>query len=258
MYDGQSDASSGAPETALFEQPLGGRLYLPMREVRRFDHIIVMGADGSYALSVIESARKLHNQLQKVIAGNGSGNGFKMVVSAKRLVPTEVDRARLEGIFNAHHAAVWRALRRRGLTPEAAEDATQETFLLAVERLSDIQPDRERAFLIGAAVRLAYTLGRKTVRWELDDDMDQRFSTIRDTGDTRADVQLCDLVLSKVDPELVEVFVLYEIEELTSPEIAALLEIPLGSVASRLRRAREQFRSAAERVERSSRKEGEP
>jgi RNA polymerase sigma-70 factor (ECF subfamily) len=64
-------------------------------------------------------------------------------------------------------------------------------------------------------------------------------------------------VLSKVDPDLVEVFVLYELEELTSPEIAELLGIPLGSVASRLRRAREQFRSAAERVERSLRKEGD-
>ena len=50
---------------------------------------------------------------------------------------------------------------------------------------------------------------------------------------------------------------LYELEGLTSPEIAELLEIPLGSVASRLRRAREQFRSAAARVERSLRKEGE-
>jgi RNA polymerase sigma-70 factor, ECF subfamily len=208
-----------------------------MRETGQFDHIIVISAGTARALSVIESVGKLHNQLQKVIVGNGSGNGFKMVVPAKRLAPTEVDRDRLERIFNAHHAAVWRALRRRGLTTEAAEDATQETFLLAVERLSDIQPDRERAFLIATAVRVAHTLGRKTVRWELDEDMDQRFSAVRDTSETRADVQLCDLVLSKVEPELVEIFVLYEIEELTSPEIAALLEIPLGSVASRLQRS---------------------
>src|SRR5581483_7527846 len=143
------------------------------------------------------------------------------------------------------------------LTPEAAEDATQETFLLAAERLRDIQPESERAFLIGTALRLAHTLGRKTVRWELDDDMDQRLSDGRDTGETRADQQLCDLVLRKVDPELVEVFVLYELEGLTSPEIAALLEIPLGSVASRLRRAREQFRAAAERVAKSLQREGD-
>jgi RNA polymerase sigma-70 factor, ECF subfamily len=168
-----------------------------------------------------------------------------------------VDRVRLESLFNAHHATVWRALRRRGLSPEAAEDATQETFLLAADRLDEIRPESERSFLIATAVRVAHTLGRKTVRWELDEDMDQRLSANRDAGDTRADMQLCNVVLSKVDPDLVEVFVLYELEGLTSPEIAALLGIPLGSVASRLRRAREQFRAAASRVERSMRKEGE-
>jgi RNA polymerase sigma-70 factor, ECF subfamily len=180
-----------------------------------------------------------------------------MAAPAERIPPAEVDRARLERIFNDHHAAVWRALRRRGLSPEAAEDATQETFLLAAEKLGDIDPERERAFLIGTALRVAHTLGRKTVRWELDDEMDQRFSGVRDASEAGADMQLCDRVLSKVSPELVEVFVLYELEGLTSPEIAELLEIPLGSVASRLRRAREQFRSAAARVERDLQKEGE-
>jgi RNA polymerase sigma-70 factor (ECF subfamily) len=167
-----------------------------------------------------------------------------------------VDRVRLERIFNAHHVTVWRALRRRGLSPEAAEDATQETFLLAAERLDDIRPESERSFLIATALRVAHTLGRKTVRWELDEDMDQRLATARDTSDKRADMQICNLVLSKVDPDLVEVFVLYELEGLTSPEIAELLEIPLGSVASRLRRAREQFRAAAARIEKSLQKEG--
>jgi len=181
-----------------------------------------------------------------------------MVAPAERIPATEVDRVRLQRIFDAHHAAVWRALRRRGLTAEAAEDATQETFLLAAERLDDIRPESEQSFLIATALRVAHSLGRKVVRWELDDDMDQRLSGTRDASETRADIQLCDLVLSKVDPELVEVFVLYEIEGLTSPEIAELLQIPLGSVASRLRRAREQFRIAAARVERSLQKEGEP
>ena len=179
-----------------------------------------------------------------------------MAAPAQRIPATAVDRVRLERIFNAHHATVWRALRRRGLSAEAAEDATQETFLLAAERLDDIRPESEKAFLIATALRVAHTLGRKTVRWELDEDMDQRLSANRDASDKRADMQLCDLVLSKVDPDLVEVFVLYEIEGLTSPEIAELLQIPLGSVASRLRRAREQFRDAAARIEKSLQKEG--
>jgi RNA polymerase sigma-70 factor (ECF subfamily) len=190
--------------------------------------------------------------MRQVIRANGS----TMAAPAERTRPTGVDRVRLEQIFTDHHATVWRALRRRGLTPEAAEDATQETFMLAAERLGDVHPDSERSFLLATALRVAHTLGRKVVRWELDGDMDQRLSGSRNAGDRREDRQLCDLVLSKVDPDLVEVFVLYEIEGLTSPEIAELLHIPLGSVASRLRRAREQFREVAARVERSLVKEG--
>jgi RNA polymerase sigma-70 factor (ECF subfamily) len=176
--------------------------------------------------------------------------------SAERLAVPEVDRDRLARIFNEHHVAVWRTLRRRGLSDDAAADATQETFLLAARRLSDIQPASERAFLIGTAIRMAHTLGRKTFRWTLDDDMDRNVSASRGADDTRADAQLCDLALSRVGAPLAEVFVLYEIEGLTSPEIAELLEIPLGSVASRLRRAREQFREAAARLQRSLEREG--
>jgi RNA polymerase sigma-70 factor (ECF subfamily) len=179
-----------------------------------------------------------------------------MAVPAERFPVTEVDRARLERIFNDHHAAVWRFLYRRGLTADAAADATQETFMLATRRLADILPGSERAFLIGTALRMAHSMGRKTLRWALDDDMDRHVSGGRDPSDARADAQFCDLVLSKVDDDMVEVFVLYEIEGLTSPEISDLLEIPLGSVASRLRRARDQFREAASRLERSLEREG--
>jgi RNA polymerase sigma-70 factor (ECF subfamily) len=159
-------------------------------------------------------------------------------------------------MFADHHVSVWRSLRRRGLTPDEAADATQETFLITAGRLADIQPESERAFLIGTARRVAHTLGRKTVRWQLDDDMDRRVSSARDAGDEHADLQLCDVALSKMNPELAETFVLYEIEGLSSPEIAALLEVPLGSVASRLRRAREQFREAVARIELSLKRIG--
>jgi RNA polymerase sigma-70 factor, ECF subfamily len=163
--------------------------------------------------------------------------------------PVAADRPRLERMFAAYHESVWRALRRRGLTEEEAEDATQETFLIAASRLSDIPPDREHAFLVATARRTAHTLRRKTMRWHLEHDMDQRAAQVRSGGDERADVELCDMALSRVSEDLAEVFVLYEIEGLTSPEISSLLEIPLGSVASRLRRAKEQFRAAVALIE---------
>ena len=166
------------------------------------------------------------------------------------VIASDADRARLARMFADYHVTVWRSLRRRGLSPDEAADATQETFMIALGRLADIPQDSERAFLMGTARRVALTLGRKTVRWELDDDMDQRISNARDAGDEHADLQLCDVALSKLSPELAETFVLYEIEGLSSPEIAALLEMPLGSVASRLRRAREQFREVVTRIER--------
>ena len=110
-------------------------------------------------------------------------------------------------------------------------------------------------FLVGTALRVAFSWGRKTVRWQLDDDMDRRAAAGRYVLDEQTAIQLCDLALSKVDAELAEIFVLFELEDLTSPEIAALLEIPLGTVASRLRRAREQFRLVVSRIELAMRAE---
>src|SRR6185503_14423387 len=112
----------------------------------------------------------------------------------------EADRARLERMFVAHHAMVWRTMRRRGLS------------LVAAERLADIAADSERAFLVGTALRVAQSLGRKTVRWQLEEDMDRHVADGRSVSDERAAVQLCDLALSKVDPDLAEVFVMFEIE----------------------------------------------
>ena len=182
--------------------------------------------------------------------------GNREVAGGKPVLPA--DRPRLERMFVDHHMLVWRTLRRRGLDPDAAADATQQTYLVAAERLADIHLDSERAFLVGTALRVARSLGRKIVRWQLDEDMDRRTADAPSALDGQTAVQLCDLVLSRVDPDLAEVFVLYELEGLSSPEIAALLEIPLGTVASRLRRAREQFRAVVRRLELAMQREATP
>jgi RNA polymerase sigma-70 factor, ECF subfamily len=161
-------------------------------------------------------------------------------------------------MFVTHHALVWRILRRRGLTDEAAADATQETFIVAARRMADISLDSERAFLVGTALRMAHTLRRKTMRWQLDDNMDLHSHSSAEPSSKLADVQICDMALSSVKHEHAEVFVLHEVEGLSSPEIAALLEIPLGSVASRLRRAREQFQAALARIQLIMDRENQP
>jgi RNA polymerase sigma-70 factor, ECF subfamily len=167
-------------------------------------------------------------------------------------------KERLERMFRAHHELVWRTLRRLGLGPEPAADATQQAFLIAAERLDDIRQGSERAFLFGTALRLARTAYRTGRRWQLEDDMDHRAdagSRVEDLVDRRRAVEVADRVLAQMDPTLLTVFVLFEIEGLSTPEIAELVGVPLGTAASRLRRAREAFRAAASRLERGVKRE---
>jgi RNA polymerase sigma-70 factor (ECF subfamily) len=167
-------------------------------------------------------------------------------------------KERLERMFRAHHELVWRTLRRLGLGPEPAADATQQAFLIAAERLDDIRQGSERAFLFGTALRLARTAYRTSRRWQLEDDMDHRAdagSRLEELVDRRRAVEVADRVLAQMDPTLLTVFVLFEIEGLSTPEIAELVGVPLGTAASRLRRAREAFRAAASRLERGAKRE---
>jgi RNA polymerase sigma-70 factor (ECF subfamily) len=161
----------------------------------------------------------------------------------------ELEQQRLERMFTAHHAVVWRTLRRRGLDAEAAADATQQVFLIAAERLADIHRESERAFLLGTALRLVRSIQRTRGRWQLDADMDLRAGRAGALADERAAVDLFDRVMAELEASLCEVFVLVELNGFSAPEIAELLQIPVGTVASRLRRAREAFRAVARRIE---------
>jgi RNA polymerase sigma-70 factor (ECF subfamily) len=52
-----------------------------------------------------------------------------------------------------------------------------------------------------------------------------------------------------MDGDLREIFVLYEIEDMTGEEISQMLSIPLGTVYSRLQLARKAFKRAVVRME---------
>lgn len=164
---------------------------------------------------------------------------------------------RLERMFRDHHERVWRTLRRFGMTPEAAADATQQAFLIAAERITDIRAGSERAFLIGTALRLGRGAHRSGRRFELSEAMDQREnpgSRADDLVERQRRLTLAERVLATLEPDLLEVFVLFELEGMTTPQIAELIGIPLGTAASRLRRAREAFREAASKIERPQRR----
>jgi RNA polymerase sigma-70 factor (ECF subfamily) len=161
-------------------------------------------------------------------------------------------RSRLERMFRAHHELIWRTLRRMGLSADLAADMTQQAYLIAAERLESIRTGCERAFLFSTAIGLARTNFRRSQRCQLQGDMDLHVDpTLRSEQLTNrcSAMELMDRVFSKTDPDLVAVFVLFELEGLSAPEISELVDIPVGTVASRLRRARTTFRAAAHRME---------
>ena len=167
-------------------------------------------------------------------------------------------QARLARMFRAHHALIWRTLRRRGLDADTAADATQQCFLIASERLGDIRVESERSFLLQTALNLALSAFRNSRRWEPGCDPDLHVKPgqgMEEMVDQNRAVELLDRALTRLTPELQEAFVLFEIEQLTTPEMAALVGIPVGTAASRLRRAREAFRAAVSRLDRGARRQ---
>jgi RNA polymerase sigma-70 factor, ECF subfamily len=156
------------------------------------------------------------------------------------------DEARLRKAFVQHYAGVWRFLRRLGVASDRVDDAAQHAFLIALEALPRIAPGCERAFLYSTAVRIAHGLRRRGEREIATVDVDLGSSSLpspEELADQMRAREMLDRLLEHIELDARAVFVLFEIEGFTVPEIADLLKIPLGTAASRLRRSREQFQA---------------
>lgn len=173
------------------------------------------------------------------------------------------DDARLRSLLDEHFDFVWRSLRRFGLNADRADDAAQQVFVIASRKLDMMKPGSERSFLFGTAMRVASDARRAAFhRREVptEDAGADRVSSDRpdEVLERRRAREVLDRVLDGMDLDLRSVFVLFELEEMTTAEIAALLGIPHGTVASRLRRAREEFQAAVARLARAPRTGGTP
>src|SRR5215469_16258503 len=141
--------------------------------------------------------------------------------------------ARQIDMAERHYQFIWRSLRRLGVAEQAVDDAAQQVFMLAVEKVSRIAPGSERPFLFQTAVRVAMSVRRNHAR--------RREATIPELDvlvgpsplpDALAQEaqrrRYLDALLDVLPMDLRTVFILYEIEELDSQEISSLLGIPVG------------------------------
>jgi RNA polymerase sigma-70 factor (ECF subfamily) len=135
------------------------------------------------------------------------------------------------------------------------DDAAQRVFEIAAQKRDRILPGSERAFLFKTALLVAVEQSRarrRAAREQPDESalssahaVTPRPDEVLEEREWRARL---DQVLGALPLKLRTVFVLFECEELSLREIAELLELPVGTVASRLRRAREEFQQAARRL----------
>ena len=161
--------------------------------------------------------------------------------------------ARFRAMVESEAEFVWRTLRRLGVRPADVDDAVQEIFVVAARRLDDIENGREHAFLFGIAARVASTR-RRTLRRRPEDG---EIGLTEKPSDEPDPEELSELrqarpvlqeILDSMSDEWRAVFVLAELEELSTREIAELLGIPQGTASSRLRSARETFHAAVRRL----------
>jgi len=183
-----------------------------------------------------------------------AGGGPPASATAARGALSREEGARFRQMVDAHFDFIWRSLRGLGVPAATTDDAAQQVFWTASQKLAAIVVGSERAFLFATARGIAANARRAHHRSrELPGD--ELLATHADRGpdpeqiaETREARRLLDRVLDGLPEELREVFVLFELEGQTSAAISELLDLPMGTVASRLRRAREEFQSAARRL----------
>jgi RNA polymerase sigma-70 factor, ECF subfamily len=141
---------------------------------------------------------------------------------------------------------------------EEAEDLVQETYAKALKGFSSFQPGTNFRAWIYQILRNTFFTSRTglkataTVPLELDNDQ-ENVPTVSDTPESillrRADRQLVQEALGRLPVPYREVLLLCEFEEMSYQEISATLSIPMGTVMSRLSRARRGLRNAVEELQ---------
>ena len=161
-------------------------------------------------------------------------------------------------VYEDHFAFVWRTARRLG-TPEAnVDDVTQEIFLVVYRQLAKFEGRSSIKTWVFGIVRNVVRGHRRmlqakhphTLRAGVGADPELLSEAPGETPEcaTQAEaVRLVDRLLEALDDDKREVFVLAELEQLSTPEIARALSVPLNTVYSRLRLARQEFAAAAAR-----------
>jgi RNA polymerase sigma-70 factor (ECF subfamily) len=165
--------------------------------------------------------------------------------------PAARSMSTFRAIYDEYFAFVWRMLWRLGVWPGSVADAAQDVFVVVDRRLSDLHgPELAQSFIYGIVVRVAGDYRRAQRRKGLVGAADAEQLPDNGAPDAHQRVEhkqalaLLDRLLDELDEKRREVLVLVELEEMSVPQVAALLGANTNTVYTQLRRARQDFERA--------------
>jgi RNA polymerase sigma-70 factor (ECF subfamily) len=164
-----------------------------------------------------------------------------------------------DAIYREHFGFVWRAAIHLGIEEAFLDDAVQETFVVVHRRLEDFEGRSSVKTWIYGIIRRVAADHRRTLRRKPPGSDDARvrpgsaaqgpLGRGPDASVEQAEqVLLLRRLLAGLDDEKREVFILAELEEMTSLEIGEALGVNPNTISSRLRAARRDFEEALGRA----------
>jgi RNA polymerase sigma-70 factor (ECF subfamily) len=167
------------------------------------------------------------------------------------VVAKAADPPAFDEVFRAHAQYVGRTLRYLGVGEAHLEDACQEVFVVVHRRLKDYREGGSLRAWVRQICLLVARNRRRTMRRRREEPQEELPEAVAPATQQR-DLELRDLrkrllqALEELPAEQRDVFVLYEIEQLTMAEVAQALSCPLQTAYSRLHAARARMRAKVE------------
>ncbi len=163
-------------------------------------------------------------------------------------------------VYRTHFAAVCGWVRALGLSADEARDTAQETFLIVHRRLHELDPGAPvRPWLFGIARRVASTYRRGQGRRRSREEKAPAVPDACEAPDAwiqrREAVESVETFLDTLETSRRLVFLMAEVDGMSTPDIAVALELPLATVRSRLRAARGSFQRFVHRLRTRERRE---
>lgn len=144
-----------------------------------------------------------------------------------------------------HYSAVYGYAVRLSGSPADAEDLAQQTFLIAHQKLHQVRESHKADRWLFAVARSCFLKSRRRKRPAPAANLELNVDEIPEDVDVDSDIdeEKLQTAINELADEFRVVVLMFYFEELSYKEIAAELELPIGTVMSRLSRAKGRLRN---------------